>query len=147
MKKLIFRYLFDNYYWYDNKLWSNPERRATVRSISDDLQLVFGLTEKQTKWYIKSWVRKQNKAFNFNAWWKRIYGIHYPLIRRLMARQISTDLVEVQPMSAPTVTLQYFGLNLENENVYEYAREPREVNYNEDVNSILHFFETLSNDR
>jgi len=68
MKKLIFKYLFDNYYWYENQLWSNPEQRATVRSISDDLQVVFGLTEKQTKWYIKSWC-KRNPRFNFNKAW------------------------------------------------------------------------------
>ena len=68
MKKLIFKYLFDNYYWYENRLWSNPEQRATVRSISDDLQVVFGLTEKQTKWYIKSWC-KRNPRFNFNKAW------------------------------------------------------------------------------
>ena len=61
MKKLIFRYLFDNYYWYENKLWSSPNIRATVRSISEDLQVIFGLTEKQTKWYI-------NKRVNPNLY-------------------------------------------------------------------------------
>lgn len=80
MKKLIFQYLFDNYYWYENRLWSNPEQRATVRSISDDLQVVFGLTEKQTKWYIKSWC-KRNPRFNFNDAWNNLIRLNLKTVQ------------------------------------------------------------------
>lgn len=75
MKKLIFRYLFENYYWHKNKLWSSPEERATVHSISDDLITVFGLTKKQTKWYIKSWC-KRNPRFNFNDAWDKVIRLN-----------------------------------------------------------------------
>lgn len=37
-----------------------------------DLSLIFGLSKKQLKYYIKGWVRKQNRGIDFNKCWKGI---------------------------------------------------------------------------
>lgn len=47
-------------------------------SIMADLEKVFGLTRKELKWYLKSWIRKQNRNFDFNEWWTP------PIIRFLL---------------------------------------------------------------
>lgn len=75
MKRLIYRYLYGTYYWLDNRLWSGPNTYASIRSISDDLVIVFGLTKKQTKWYLKSWC-KRNPKFDFNKAWKDVIKLN-----------------------------------------------------------------------
>lgn len=93
MKRLIYRYLYGTYYWLDNRLWSGPNTYASIRSISDDLVIVFGLTKKQTKWYLKSWC-KRNPKFDFNKAWKDVI-------------KLNVKSVEVRPMQAPICGTQY----------------------------------------
>lgn len=98
MKKLIFRYLFDNYYWLDNQLWEHPDKGASVYTISEDLQTIFGLTEKQTKWYIKSWC-KRNPRFNFNKAWAAKLSLRFETVEvrsgtRRLRGQWTPELVQ-----------------------------------------------------
>ena len=71
MKKLIFRYLNENYGWkYDALILLQPKELVHFRNLIKDLTTVFGLTKKQTKWYVKSWVKKTNSRVDFNTLWR-----------------------------------------------------------------------------
>lgn len=70
MKKLIYRYLNETYNWDDGRVWVKlNDRIISVCSMSEDLSKVFGLTRKETKWYLKGWHKKTNKSFLFNRAW------------------------------------------------------------------------------
>ena len=71
MKRLIHRYLNENYGWkYGALILLQPKEFVNFRNIIKDLITVFGLTKKQTKWYLKSWVRKTNSKVDFNTLWR-----------------------------------------------------------------------------
>lgn len=78
-------------------------------SIIADLEKVFGLTIKELKWYLKSWIRKQSRNFDFNDWWTHTSIIlnWIPIVRSAITSTISQDLVAVEPMSGPTGQLLY----------------------------------------
>ena len=84
MKRLIHRYLNENYFLKNGFIYrvSEPSNTdfiigVTSVSLANELKQVFGLTQKQLKWYIKSWVLSKNKNFNFKAYWFN-YGIKIP---------------------------------------------------------------------
>lgn len=68
MTNLIHPYLTRYYRVQDDLIQPN--------GIIKDLSLVFGLSKKQLKFYIKGWVRKQNRGFDFNKCWKSIDYTH-----------------------------------------------------------------------
>lgn len=78
MKKHIYRYIYKNYYWLDNYLWVGPNQKTSFKKLSDDLCIIFGLTRKQTKWYIKGWCRYSNKCYDFNTTWDREFKLRAP---------------------------------------------------------------------
>lgn len=114
MKKLIHKYL-SNYY---------QVKKASILSIDEDithfwfmlgisrrilikeLNVVFGLTDKQLRVYIKSWVLKQDAIFDFSKWWDSYYPEN-------SFGLIGTDLVPVQPMNPPNFELVHFDYSYE----------------------------------
>ena len=90
MKKLIHRYLNENYGWkYDALILLQPKEFANFRNVIKDLNTVFNLTRKQTKWYIKSWVRKTNSRVDFNTLWRNAIFILKATWSPEMAQDIS----------------------------------------------------------
>jgi hypothetical protein len=71
VKKLIHKYLNSNFSIKDGSLIDNNSSYFKSTRLSQALTLIFGLTHKQLKWYIKSWVKKQDKSFDFNKWWSK----------------------------------------------------------------------------
>jgi len=76
MKRLIHRYLNENFYIKNGFLYSTkkPDNLdfiigVTSVSLATELKQVFGLTQKQLKWYIKSWILSKDKNFNFKPYW------------------------------------------------------------------------------
>jgi hypothetical protein len=118
MKKLIHRYLTENYRMIGNR---GPFRNEPFSmllgssSIIADLEKVFGLTKKELKWYVKSWFRNQNRNFDFNDWWtpktNHLGNIFIPFVSRVVASTIGEDLIPVQPMEGPTGTGQLFYMD------------------------------------
>lgn len=74
MKQLIHRYLNDTFWFSGNFLLRRMEFKEgwyaiplSSYTIVEELKLIFGLSKKQLKWYIKSWFA--NSRICFNAWW------------------------------------------------------------------------------
>ena len=132
MKKLIFDYLFKNYYWLDNKIWSGPDEEVSIRIISDDLVKVFGLTEKQTKWYLKSWCER-NPKFNFKEAWGSIIRIKWKTV------QIFGSTQTFRTIWTPDYTLERdhfeFRIDAEGEMIRILTQEVARTTLNEEVNS------------
>jgi hypothetical protein len=127
MKKLIHRYLNENFYVEGNCLYSrNKKISYCLGSIAliDELGKVFSMTKPQLKWFVKSWIHKQNKGFSFrNFWTPKPTGfdnIAFPLIRRVAAQTIGLDLVSVQPLPAPSGLLRFLD--------YQYGIDPVDNN-------------------
>lgn len=104
MRKLIHRYLSAYYVVNGKSILRIGKKFAIYQPILvDELTLIFGLSRKEFKWYIKNWARKQSKGFDFNHWWKDcINPLEFPTIRNVTSRLIAADLVDVRPMGEPT---------------------------------------------
>jgi len=115
MKKLIHKYLSDNYHVDNNYILltsSEYKMRVTSDMLAQHVGVIFNLTKKQLKWYVKSWLANVNPRFKLNDYWatpKAISwkNIKFPKIRRVYPRTIASDLVSVQPMEGPTGQLFY----------------------------------------
>lgn len=89
MKELIFKYLNENYFIRDGYviskfldiysmveiIYTNPNNFSSYK-IKQSSKL-FDITEKQLKWYVKSWVRMHSKSFDFNRFWNSHW--HYTI--------------------------------------------------------------------
>ncbi len=118
MKRVIHNYL-SNIFFIDGNNICRIEKNNILSSnaLVEELGAVFGMTKKQLKWYVKSWIRKQSKSFSFNRYWTPpIFSSFFPLVKRLAAQTIATDLVSVQPLAAPSGQLMYLD--------YAYNAEP-----------------------
>jgi len=76
MKKLIYRYLSSTYRVKGNHIYLiNDTRTFGIRAniLTLDIKKVLGITKNELKWYLKGWIKKQNKGFDFNRYW------HYKL--------------------------------------------------------------------
>jgi hypothetical protein len=116
MTSIIHRYLYEHFIFVDGKIRSKSDYARnqelisyvyfdyTLSKIIEELTLIFALTKKQLKYYIKGWVRKQNRGFDFENYWnppKPVFGKYFPMLRRVHARTISMDLARVEPMEGP----------------------------------------------
>ena len=120
MKKLIHRYLTENYRILGNRVYTDKAYSLSSSSFVIELEKVFGLTKKELKWYVKSWIRKQNRNFYFNLWWSPpTYFKPVAWSLRGFGRTIGEDLVSIQPLDHPTGQLFYmdymFGIDPVNE--------------------------------
>jgi hypothetical protein len=112
MKKLIHRYLSETFFIEKGKIkaFLNPWSVSSDILIKD-LNNIFDLNKKELKWWVKSWVRKQNRNFDFNDWWtpkiNHLGNIFMPFVSRVAASTIGEDLIPVQPMEGPTGQLLY----------------------------------------
>jgi hypothetical protein len=83
LKKHIFSVLDDDFFipaeksvfQLNHKIYHTPKSAyvpmyANKLDVINSLINVFGLTEKQCKWYVKAWFRKQNKGFDFSSFWR-----------------------------------------------------------------------------
>lgn len=111
MKKLIHKYLSEYYYIKENEILNlKSDNDVTSYIMVLHLGKIFDLNKKELKWYVKSWIKKQSKGFDFNRWWTPPkYNIYIPLAKKIAARTISTDLVNVQPMEGPRGELLYIN--------------------------------------
>lgn len=114
MKKLIHRYLSEHFHIVENKvrrqqLYNDFDLPSYV--LIKELETIFSLDKKGLKWYIKSWIKTNTKAFNFNDWWTPKYdkGKYFPFVQQVAARTIGLDLVDVQPMEGPRGELVYLN--------------------------------------
>jgi len=72
VKKLIHSYLSSRIIQAKGRIYyAHYEIECIVSSncLTTELSLIFGLNKKQLKWYVKSWVLKQNRNFDFNKFW------------------------------------------------------------------------------
>ena len=125
MKKLIHKYLDGYFEIVDNKI----RRRSKYNNFDlpswlflRDLEKIFALDRKSLKWYIKSWVKKHSKSFPFKDWWTPPkYNVYLPLVKKIAARTIGADLVDVQPMGEPNNVLLHMGQTVGMDAGYVYA--------------------------
>lgn len=113
MKKLIHKYLFEYFHIVENKVRRNQKYYTfdlPSYVIVNELEKIFGLNKKELKWYVKSWIKKRNKGFDFNKWWTPPkYQIYIPMVKKIAARTVGLDLVNVQPMEGPRGELLYMN--------------------------------------
>lgn len=125
MKRFIHKFLTRNYYFKKGKFYSHRDDRVTAESyLKKQLRELYSLTDKQLKWYVKSWWVKRNH--DFKGFWKGDWtevdffgGIAIPLIRRMNATLVGQDMVSVQPLSMPTGLLFYLDHTIRRENERE----------------------------
>ena len=110
MKKLIYKFL-DRYCSVNkqNFILNTQGHILSSNVFFDDLYVIFGLNKKELKWYVKGWVRKQNKGFDFNKWFNGIHTININSItvncgiRRIRARwtlEMTYDLATYHSIDA-----------------------------------------------
>jgi hypothetical protein len=94
MTRLIHSYLTSFYRVTGNRICPN--------GVIWDLTLVFALTKKQLKYYIKGWVRKQNRGLDFKRCWKGIeYTIYKnPSFRTTWTPEMAMDLQQFDGIDA-----------------------------------------------
>ena len=126
MKKLIHRYLNENFYVKGNCLYSYNKKISYCLSsftLIDELEKVFSMNKPQLKWFVKSWIHQQNKGFPFRSFWTPkptgFDNIAFPLVRRVFAQTVGQELVSVQPLAAPSGFLNY--LDFETSSGYTYT--------------------------
>lgn len=112
MRKLIHKYLTVNYYVKGSKLYTSGELGLSLVSsntLISDLEVVFGLSKQNLKWFVKAWIHKQNRGFPFRSYWSstNIFNFSIPIIRQVSSTLISNDIVNVVPMSGPRGILTY----------------------------------------
>lgn len=127
MKKLIHKYLDEYFEIVNNKI----RRRSTYNRPNFDLpswlflrelEKIFALDRKGLKWFIKSWVKKHSKSFPFKDWWTPPkYNVYLPLAKKITARTIGADLVDVQPMGEPNNVLFHMEQTVGMDAGYVYA--------------------------
>jgi len=131
--KLIYKYLSANFILSLGKIipkWkANEPYYYEVDNLIKELSQVFCLTKKQLKYYIKGWVLKQDRNFDFKEWWSPTSdsevnspwsNVILPVVRQIFSRTIHNDLIPVQPLEAPTGQLFYLD--------YQFDRQDREFN-------------------
>jgi hypothetical protein len=71
MKRLIYKYLSTNYRIRGAKIFQKEKEIFGISSkaLIVDINQVLGIPEKNFKWYLKSWIRSQNKGFDFKTYW------------------------------------------------------------------------------
>ena len=111
MKKLIYRYLNREFVVVDNKIKDKDNKVIYSINLVSELNEIFGLTRKQLKWYIKSWILSKNRNFDFKTYWEFKFSVYFPLAARVAATTIGMDLVAVQPLLAPRGLLNFGEFN------------------------------------
>ena len=158
MTRFIFKYLSAHFILKFGKIVPANKLHPYYYEIDNliaELSKVFGLTRKQLKYYIKGWILKQDRNFDFKEYWvskpvetpdydEDAFGnIAFPIIQRVAARTIANDLVAVQPMDMPSGRLFYFDIQVggQAQHVEERNRNgrvyPREVLNNAIQNPLL----------
>lgn len=137
MEKYIHDYLTENYYPYKNKqgeywLYLNDDlfgehTNANGYDLLCELRDIYGLEVVETKLYIFTWAIQIYKDIDLSAYWdhyEAIYvqkeeakkkwsalgyleGYAYPVVQRIVAHTLASDLVSVQPMEAPKGMIFY----------------------------------------
>lgn len=152
MTSIIHKYLNQHFVFEDGKITSKKGGSRgiepftyiyfndTLSKIIQELCLVFGMTKKQLKYYIKGWVRKQNRGFNFEEYWNPNPKFGFPMIRRVMAKtfQIAMDMARVETLREPRAVIEWShfvghrqGLN---QVIEHYANQPVDLgNYGQVV--------------
>ena len=106
MKKIIHQYLTYNYLIKCGNLQNINGNYVPKNELVNELIKIFGITEKDIKWYIKSWSIKQRKNFDFkNFWGGNLFFL--PIVNRRFGRLLATDLVRVEPIGGPSGILHY----------------------------------------
>lgn len=135
MKKLIHGYLSSCFYLKGGKLYKTTNQILNSKELTNNLTLIFGLTRKELKWYIKSWFKKQDKSIDYNKWWSKMtitfnttftgemthdlsyyYGVDVATefedqfaceIASMVDRQIVLDLLSFQTNNTPSFSVRY----------------------------------------
>ncbi len=148
MKRQLHKYLSRTYFVKGCEIHHIIDGRIRSAFLIKDLIKVFGLSKPKLKWVVKSWVKKQNKGFDFNEYWtpKSRFSVSFfqnflPRIQHVAARSIASDLVAVTPMNDPRmVSYLNSSYNLENEIAeYENIRNER-YRLVEEEQRLSHFY-------
>lgn len=140
MTSIIHSYLYEHFIFVDGKIRSKsayarsqePFRfvyfNDTLSNIIEELSLIFALTKKQLKYYVKGWVRKHNRGFDFERYWNPppfdFNTLAFPKIKRIYSRTIGLDLARVEPMQQPRGLLNWIHVG---NTMEELNRELEEV--------------------
>ena len=132
MEKFIHTYLSENYYIQTSEVGNHgiyqkyDDRRIPVPFNGDrlvkDVVTVFGVTKAEAKGYIYRWALSIEPNVNLDFYWKmaeEFGSLVFPVIQQVAARTISQDLISVQPMTAPTIELQYLDYVYSRESMFE----------------------------
>lgn len=104
MKELVYKFL-DNYYYIlgnDFLEYQNDELDCTLESVIENIKLIFSITQKQSKWYLKSWCGKQNRGFNFKLNYLNPKDWIFELIDKFVNDEIDTTDADWFSMLEPS---------------------------------------------
>lgn len=125
MKRIIYRYFSSTYFVKGNKIHAFGESiifGINKDKLINDIIKVFGLSEHELKWYLKGWIRKQNKGFDFKRYWhlKDSWKFSFPIGTRVSPRLMAVDLVRVQPMGMPFGLINHLNIYIRPEAIPQY---------------------------
>jgi hypothetical protein len=61
----------------DNKIKDKDNKVIYSINLVSELNEIFGLTRKQLKWYIKSWILSNNRNFDFKTYWAFKFSVYF----------------------------------------------------------------------
>jgi hypothetical protein len=127
MTQIIYKYLSRNFYIKHNQVFSFQNSiPKSCRWLINDLVNIFGFTKKQLKWYLKGWLKKNSKSFDFEKYWNScIEHIVFPKVLMLQPELISPDLINVPPIEPDLISD-----NFQQRNLISSRYSSRKVNYN-----------------
>ena len=126
MREYIFKYLSQNYklllsVYGDDSIVTLIGERVRPNIMLDEIALIFGLSDRETKNIIDDWAVFQNPynlkgkysvIVNLEKYWEGLTdssfdGIAFPMVRQVAAQTVALDIVPVQPLKMPKMELVY----------------------------------------
>lgn len=119
MKKYVHQFLSAEYYIKDNRLYNTSESRIGKTSLCQKLGQIFQIPEKEAKWFIKSWWRK-NGGGDFNEYWKSTLSVK---LKVTWTPEMAQDLMGYHNIDAEAELYSQMAINLSAEIDREIIRE------------------------
>jgi len=126
MEKLVQQYLFEYYYIDTSEIgndgiyyklnqnkWKSPH---SYNLLLKEIETVFGIEEVLIKLIINDWAVSEKPDVDLEFYWTTMEDlIGFPIALAVAARTMGTDIVSVQPLSAPRGELMYMDFQYEKE--------------------------------
>lgn len=103
---------------------------AYAVNLISEIIVVFGVGEDEAKACISIWAKSECEDCNLDYYWSLNEPSGFPIIRRVVSRLTSQDLVEVTPLDSPIGRLTYFDYSYSGNTDMTYSMDDISMNIN-----------------